>query len=93
LEKLVHFDSEEPSLSDLGYQISLGIRSKFWDNPDIEFKPFSSKPHEKDLVYLLLKSTSDGFGAILLRSRSYTKNFKLNLPNLSYGKFHFFNHF
>jgi hypothetical protein len=87
VEKLIHLDSEEPSLSDVSYQISSALVDKLWEKDSPEFRPYSQKEDESDLVYILRQSSSDGFGVLLLRSRSYRKNFKINLPNLSYCNF------
>ena len=67
-EKLMHFPSELPSASDFSFQIAQGLSFKFWMEENEEFKPVSYEGDQKDLVYMLISDSSDGFGIILFRN-------------------------
>lgn len=81
----MHFPSELPSASDFSFQIAQGLSFKFWMEENEEFKPVSYEGDQKDLVYMLISDSSDGFGIILFRNRSFRTKFKVYVPRLNYG--------
>lgn len=89
----MHFPSELPSESDFSHQIALTLASKLWNEENEELRPVSASGDQKDLVYMLIQDSSDGFGVALFRNRSYRKKFKIRLPSYNYRNLsyhHFF---
>lgn len=82
----MHFGSELPSESDFGYQISRVLVNKIWEADNEEFRPINTIGDQRDLVYILISDSSDGFGVVLLRNRSFRKKFNVIFPHFNYSK-------